>query len=64
MTTTSFPRPARARRLEDPTVLEVANEVGATAAQELVAFSLTNGFVALPKSANLKANLYCRSFMR
>ncbi|KAL3667635.1 hypothetical protein V7S43_007189 [Phytophthora oleae] len=51
---------ARARKLQDPVVLDVANEVGATPAQVLVAFSLANGFVTLPKSANperQKANL-------
>lgn len=43
---------AGARKLEDPTVLEIANEVGATAAQVLMAFSVANGFIALPKSTN------------
>ncbi|KAG6946866.1 hypothetical protein JG688_00015792 [Phytophthora aleatoria] len=51
---------AKARKLEDPTVLAIANEVRATPAQVLVAFSLANGFITLPKSANperQKANL-------
>ncbi|KAG7381514.1 hypothetical protein PHYPSEUDO_005971 [Phytophthora pseudosyringae] len=48
------------RKLEDPTVLKIANEVGVTPAQVLLAFSLANGFIALPKSVNAerqKANL-------
>jgi diketogulonate reductase-like aldo/keto reductase len=51
---------ARARKMEDPTLLEIANEVGATPAQVLVAFSLANDFVSLPKSVDAgrqKANL-------
>ncbi|KAL4157024.1 hypothetical protein PRNP1_006050 [Phytophthora ramorum] len=43
---------ARARKLEDPTLLDIANEVGATPAQVLVAFSLANDFITLPKSVN------------
>ncbi|EGZ19447.1 putative aldehyde reductase [Phytophthora sojae] len=43
---------ARARTMNDPTHLEVANEVGATPAQVLVAFSLPNDFTTLPKSVD------------
>ncbi|KAG7378972.1 hypothetical protein PHYPSEUDO_009260 [Phytophthora pseudosyringae] len=43
---------ARARKMEDPTLLEVANEVGAPPAQVLVAFSLANDFTTLPKSVD------------
>ncbi|EGZ19444.1 hypothetical protein PHYSODRAFT_327706 [Phytophthora sojae] len=43
---------ARAQKMEDPTLLEVANEVNTSPAQVLVAFSLANGFVTLPKSVN------------
>jgi len=42
---------AKARRLDDPRVGEVAREVGRTPAQVLVRWSLQRGFVALPKSA-------------
>ncbi|KAE9334308.1 hypothetical protein PF008_g14036 [Phytophthora fragariae] len=38
--------------MQDPTLLEVANEAGASAAQVLVAFSLANGFITLPKSVH------------
>ncbi|KAG3113639.1 hypothetical protein PI124_g5748 [Phytophthora idaei] len=51
---------AKAGKLADPTLLQIANEVGATPAQVLVAFSLANDFITLPKSVNLdrqKANL-------
>ncbi|RAW40408.1 hypothetical protein PC110_g3383 [Phytophthora cactorum] len=51
---------AKAGKLADPTLLEIANEVGATPAQVLVAFSLANDFITLPKSVNpdrQKANL-------
>ncbi|KAG6615359.1 putative aldehyde reductase [Phytophthora cinnamomi] len=43
---------ARAQKMTDPTLLEVANEVNASPAQVLVAFSLANGFVTLPKSVH------------
>ncbi|OWY97282.1 Aldehyde reductase, partial [Phytophthora megakarya] len=43
---------ARARKLEEPTVVEIANELGAMPAQVLLAFSIANGFIALPKSVN------------
>ncbi|EGZ19445.1 putative aldehyde reductase [Phytophthora sojae] len=51
---------AKAVKLADPTLNEIANEVGATPAQVLVAFSLANDFITLPKSVNperQKANL-------
>ncbi|KAF4043305.1 Aldo/keto reductase family [Phytophthora infestans] len=43
---------ARACKMDDPTLVAIANDVGATAAQVLVAFSLTNDFITLPKSTN------------
>ncbi|KAG6615273.1 putative aldehyde reductase [Phytophthora cinnamomi] len=43
---------ARARKMDDPTLLEIANDVGATPAQVLVAFSLANDFTTLPKSVD------------
>ncbi|KAL3662031.1 hypothetical protein V7S43_012838 [Phytophthora oleae] len=43
---------ARARKMEDPTLLEIANEVGASPAQVLVGFSLANDFTTLPKSVD------------
>ncbi|ETL26378.1 hypothetical protein F441_20534, partial [Phytophthora nicotianae CJ01A1] len=51
---------AKAIKLSDPTLVEIANEVGVTPAQVLVAFSLANDFITLPKSVNpdrQKANL-------
>ncbi|KAG7376497.1 hypothetical protein PHYPSEUDO_013295 [Phytophthora pseudosyringae] len=57
---------ARARKLEDPTVLDIANEMGATPAQVLVAFSLANDFITLPKSVSperQKANLEAANIM-
>jgi diketogulonate reductase-like aldo/keto reductase len=38
--------------MKDPTVLEIAKKLGASAAQVLVAFSLTNDFITLPKSVH------------
>ncbi|POM68551.1 Putative aldehyde reductase [Phytophthora palmivora] len=51
---------AKAVKLTDPTLNGIANEIGATPAQVLVAFSLANDFITLPKSVNparQKANL-------
>ncbi|OWY96132.1 Aldehyde reductase [Phytophthora megakarya] len=51
---------ARANKMTNPTLLEIAGEVGASAAQVLVAFSLANEFITLPKSVHeerQKANL-------
>ncbi|KAF4043323.1 Aldo/keto reductase family [Phytophthora infestans] len=51
---------AKAIKLTNPTLLEIATEVDATPAQVLVAFSLANDFITLPKSVNperQKANL-------
>ncbi|KAF1775369.1 NADP-dependent oxidoreductase domain [Phytophthora cactorum] len=45
---------ARARKMEDPTLREIANDVGATPAQVLVAFSLANDFITLPKSVDAR----------
>ncbi|GMF25624.1 unnamed protein product [Phytophthora fragariaefolia] len=43
---------ARARKMDEPVLLEIANEVGGTPAQVLVAFSLANDFTTLPKSVD------------
>ncbi|RLN97766.1 hypothetical protein BBJ28_00016130 [Nothophytophthora sp. Chile5] len=43
---------AKAIKLTDPTLVEIAKEVGATPAQVLVAFSLASGFITLPKSVH------------
>ncbi|GMF25627.1 unnamed protein product [Phytophthora fragariaefolia] len=51
---------ARAKKMDDPTLLDVANQVGATPAQVLIAFSLANDFITLPKSVSAdrqKSNL-------
>uniref|UniRef100_K3WD18 NADP-dependent oxidoreductase domain-containing protein n=1 Tax=Globisporangium ultimum (strain ATCC 200006 / CBS 805.95 / DAOM BR144) TaxID=431595 RepID=K3WD18_GLOUD len=50
---------ARAMKLHDPVLVQVATEVGGTPAQVLVAWSLAKGFIALPKSvktARIKEN--------
>lgn len=50
----------KAIKLHDPTLVEIAKEVGGTTAQVLVAFSLANDFITLPKSVNpvrLRENL-------
>lgn len=41
---------ARATRLWDPTLLPIAKEVNASPAQVLIAWSLAQGYIALPKS--------------
>ncbi|KAI9980238.1 hypothetical protein PInf_026519 [Phytophthora infestans] len=43
---------ARAQKMDNPTLVVIAKEVGATPAQVLVAFSLANGFITLPKSVH------------
>ncbi|KAG3113636.1 hypothetical protein PI124_g5749 [Phytophthora idaei] len=43
---------ARAQKRENPTLLEISKEVDASPAQVLVAFSLANGFITLPKSVH------------
>ncbi|KAG6963259.1 hypothetical protein JG688_00008232 [Phytophthora aleatoria] len=43
---------ARAQKMENPTLLEISKEVDASPAQVLVAFSLANGFITLPKSVH------------
>ncbi|POM71484.1 Putative aldehyde reductase [Phytophthora palmivora] len=48
---------ARATKMEDPTLVAIAKEVGASPAQVLIAFSLANGFVALPKSVHAERQL-------
>lgn len=44
----------KALKMKDRTLLEVANEVDASPAQVLVAFSLANDIIPLPKSAHTK----------
>ncbi|EGZ19468.1 hypothetical protein PHYSODRAFT_327725 [Phytophthora sojae] len=44
----------KAFKMKDATLNEIANEVGASPAQVLVAFSLANDIIPLPKSANAK----------
>ncbi|KAK1945470.1 putative oxidoreductase C2F3.05c [Phytophthora citrophthora] len=51
---------ARAQKMHDRTLKQVASEVGATSAQVLIAWSLAKGFVTLPKSvteSRIKENL-------
>jgi diketogulonate reductase-like aldo/keto reductase len=51
---------ARAQKMHDRTVKQVASELGATSAQVLIAWSLAKGFVTLPKSvteSRIKENL-------
>ncbi|KAF1332893.1 putative oxidoreductase, partial [Globisporangium splendens] len=51
---------ARAMRLRDPVLVQVAEEVSGTPAQVLVAWSLAKGFITLPKSvkdSRIKENL-------
>ncbi|POM60403.1 putative aldehyde reductase [Phytophthora palmivora] len=43
--------------MEDPTLVAIAKEVGASPAQVLIAFSLASGFVALPKSVHSERQL-------
>ncbi|POM74904.1 Putative aldehyde reductase [Phytophthora palmivora] len=43
---------ARAQKMDNPTLLEIAHEVDVSPAQVLVAFSLANGFISLPKSVH------------
>lgn len=43
---------ARAQKTNDPILVDVANEVAASPAQVLVAFSLANDFIPLPKSVH------------
>ncbi|KAI9913768.1 hypothetical protein PsorP6_005800 [Peronosclerospora sorghi] len=51
---------ARAQKMNDETLTQIASEVGATWAQVLIAWSLAKGFVTLPKSvkqSRIKENL-------
>ncbi|KAG7395332.1 hypothetical protein PHYBOEH_003929 [Phytophthora boehmeriae] len=51
---------ARAQKMDDPVLQQIASEMKATPAQVLIAWSLTKGFVTLPKSvkeARIKENL-------
>ncbi|ETM32846.1 hypothetical protein L914_19850 [Phytophthora nicotianae] len=40
--------------MDNPTLREIANDVGASPAQVLVAFSLANDFITLPKSVDAR----------
>ncbi|KAL7694466.1 putative aldo/keto reductase, NADP-dependent oxidoreductase domain-containing protein [Plasmopara halstedii] len=51
---------ARAKKMHDQTLQKIANEVSATPAQVLIAWTLSKGFVTLPKSVDesrIKENL-------
>ncbi|GMF64533.1 unnamed protein product [Phytophthora lilii] len=51
---------ARAQKMHDRTLKQIASEVGATSAQVLIAWSLAKGFVTLPKTvteSRIKENL-------
>ncbi|KAK1946358.1 putative oxidoreductase C2F3.05c [Phytophthora citrophthora] len=51
---------ARAQKMDDPVVVEIANELNATQAQVMIAWSLAKGFIPLPKSVKeerIKSNL-------
>ncbi|GMF45832.1 unnamed protein product [Phytophthora fragariaefolia] len=50
----------RAEKMDDPVLVQIADELSATPAQVLIAWSLAKGFVALPKSvkeSRIKGNL-------
>ncbi len=50
----------RAQKMDDPVLVKIADEVKATPAQVLIAWSLAKGFITLPKSvkeSRLKENL-------
>ncbi|MEM6270877.1 MAG: aldo/keto reductase [Bacteroidota bacterium] len=42
----------KARKLDDPPLIEIANQYGKTTAQILIRWALQEGFVVLPKSTN------------
>ena len=44
----------RGERLDDPTIVRIANALGKTPAQVLIRWGLQHGFVSLPKSAHAK----------
>uniref|UniRef100_H3GAS3 NADP-dependent oxidoreductase domain-containing protein n=1 Tax=Phytophthora ramorum TaxID=164328 RepID=H3GAS3_PHYRM len=51
---------ARAKKIDDPVITEVANDLNATPAQVMIAWSLAKGFIPLPKSvteSRMKSNL-------
>ncbi|ETI31725.1 hypothetical protein F441_21250 [Phytophthora nicotianae CJ01A1] len=51
---------ARAEKMDDPVIMEIANELNATQAQVMIAWSLAKGFISLPKSvkeSRIKSNL-------
>ncbi|OWZ04083.1 Aldehyde reductase [Phytophthora megakarya] len=48
---------ARAAKMDDPTLISIAEEVGVSPAQVLIAVSLANGFVTLPKSVHYERQL-------
>lgn len=48
---------AKSTKLADPVVVEIAEQVDATPAQVLIAYSLAKGFITLPKSNNRERQL-------
>ncbi|KAF4043362.1 Aldo/keto reductase family [Phytophthora infestans] len=55
----------RATKMDDPALVSIADETGATPGQVLVAFGIANGFATLPKSVHedrLKSNLESAKF--
>ncbi|OWZ23577.1 hypothetical protein PHMEG_0001522 [Phytophthora megakarya] len=51
---------ARGEKMDDPVIAEIANELKATPAQVMIAWSLAKGFISLPKSvkvSRIKENL-------
>eukprot|EP00644_Phytophthora_capsici_P009370 jgi/Phyca11/6601/fgenesh1_pm.PHYCAscaffold_13_\ len=51
---------AQAKKMDNPVVVEIANELNATQAQVMIAWSLAKGFIPLPKSVKeerIKSNL-------
>ncbi|OWZ12010.1 hypothetical protein PHMEG_00014891 [Phytophthora megakarya] len=48
---------ARAAKMDDPTLISIAEDFGASPAQVLIVFSLANGFVTLPKSVHNERQL-------
>ncbi|GMF13232.1 unnamed protein product [Phytophthora lilii] len=56
---------ARATKMDDPALVSIANQMGATPGQVLIAFSIANGFITLLKSVHedrLKSNLESAKF--
>ena len=57
-------RPPR-RHTDHPTILQIAERVGRTAAQVIIRWHLQHGFVVIPKSVNperIRSNAHVGSF--